>query len=489
MLRQSLRCGLRPFVQSRMMSEVKFSVDGTARVVTLNRPSKLNALNAEMCASILPTLHEYGKSDVNNVVIFKSAASPRAFCSGGDVARVAQLAQNGDYSYAREFFTDEYSLNLALATFKKPIVSIMDGITMGGGVGLSTHVPFRVATENTSWAMPEMDIGFFPDVGSTYSLPRVTTVGGSNGQLAQYLCMTGEVLQGYDVYIAGLASHYVPHEQLGNLQSRLAELHVSEVPDNEDSNFDAVNSAIEEFSISLAKDYKFKYTNDELNVIEQCFDIGNSLKQINAKLDEISTSEKASEEARRFALKTKETLSKKSPISLEIAKEMFQRNAFTDIQTAITHDLITATRMSENPDICEFSEATAHKLLQKNKTPYQWKINNIKLSQLSVLLSQNQTNPVSLIRAGQTTTFTEYPHHHKYQLPTEATVEAYITGADNQGRQTAVTKNEAIKYFQQLNPITKGKTGVNYLVGMVIDRKCEPNQDGFLRWKSSAPKL
>ena len=305
--------------------------------------------------------------------------------------------------------------------------------------------------------------------------------------------MTGDVLNGFDAYVAGLASHYVPHEQIANLEARLAELHV---PDAARASarasseiFDIVNAAIDEFSVPLPRDYTFKYSIDQLNVIENCFDIGNSLKQINSRLDEFILSETSSKESKDFAITTKQILSTKSPVSLEITKELFQRNSITDIQTALTHDLITATRMSESPQLCEFAQATAYKLLQKNKTPYQWKIRDLKLSQLSVLISQNPSNPVSLLTSSQRSSFSEYPHHEKYQLPKEAAVERYITGADNQGRQTAVTKSEAIKFFQQLNPVTKGKTGVEYLVGLVIDRKCEPNQDGFLRWRSANSKL
>ncbi|CDO96215.1 unnamed protein product [Kluyveromyces dobzhanskii CBS 2104] len=493
---QSLRHVLRARVavnQLRFMSEVKFRVDSTARVVTLDRPKKLNALNVDMCSAILPTLQEYAKSTVNNVVILNSAAAPRAFCSGGDVAQVAKLLKEGNFEYAREFFIQEYSLNLALATMDRPVISIMDGITMGGGVGLVTHVPFRIATENTRWAMPELDIGFFPDVGATFSVPKITTIGGSNGQLAQYLCMTGEIMTGADAYVAGLASHYVPHDQIANLQARLAELHLTEASsqftDRNKEMFEIVNHAIEEFSAPLPKDYKFKFLSEELNVIEQCFDIGNSLKQIYSKLDDIIVGKTESQVAKDFAAKVKETLASKSPVSLEITKELFQRNSFTDIQTALTQDLITAVRMSESPEICEFAEATSHKLIQKNKTPYQWKVKDLKLSQISVLISQDSSNPVSLIRPSNLVTFSEYPHHAKYQLPKESVIEKYITGADNQGRQTAVTKREAVKFFQQLNPTTKTKTGVEYLVGLVIDRKCVPNQDGFLRWRSASPKL
>ena len=155
---------------------VLFTVQDTARVITLNRPKKLNALNTEMSESVFKTLNEYAKSGTTNLVILKSSNHPRSFCAGGDVAAVAAYNLNKEFSKSIELFTHEYSLDFQLATYLKPIVTFMDGITMGGGVGLSIHTPFRIATENTKWAMPEMDIGFFPDVGSTFALPRVITL-------------------------------------------------------------------------------------------------------------------------------------------------------------------------------------------------------------------------------------------------------------------------------------------------------------------------
>ena len=121
-----------------------------------------------MIELMTPPVLEYAKSNENNVTILTSN-SPKALCAGGDVAECAIQIRKGNPGYGADFFDKEYNLNYIISTLPKPYISLMDGITFGGGVGLSVHAPFRVATEKTKLAMPEMDIGFFPDVGTTFS--------------------------------------------------------------------------------------------------------------------------------------------------------------------------------------------------------------------------------------------------------------------------------------------------------------------------------
>ena len=133
-----------------------------------------------------------------NVVVMRGAG--RALCAGGDVAQLAEWNKEGPEGQERskEYFALEYNLDHLIATFKKPYVSYMDGITMGGGVGLSVHAPFRIATENTVFAMPETTIGFFPEVGGTFFLPRM------DGELGTYLALTSEQVRGVDVLSVSL---------------------------------------------------------------------------------------------------------------------------------------------------------------------------------------------------------------------------------------------------------------------------------------------
>lgn len=461
-------------------SLVEFSTKNTARKVTLNRVDKLNALNVDMCKQMIPTLQEYAKSNVNSVVIIESAASPRAFCAGGDVAACADAILKGEgKNTANLLFSYEYSLNWLLAAYPKPVVVFMDGITMGGGVGLSIHVPFRIATENTRWAMPEMDIGFFPDVGVTFAFPKVITLGGQEGQLGYFLCATGAVLSGTDAYMAGLASHYINSDNISALQTRLGELQPN--LDNKRM-FDFTNSAILEFTSPLPDSYKFIYSNDELDVIENTFKLEYSVADLIKKLKDISKSPEWSSEAQKFAAATIKTLSTKSRVSLEVCREQFRRNYFNDIKAALKQDLVTAINMAHNSDSCEFAVATTHKLISKKKSYYPWKMNGVSMDQLSKLVSANPSTDVAL-QDLNVVTFKKYPFHEEYTLPTEAAVQSYVTGTNQSERSLAITKRDALKFFTAFNPSTRGKVGVRELVSQIIDRKCIIDRDGFLSWK------
>ena len=146
-----------------------------------------------------------------------TGAGEKAFCAGGDIRAVTEAGKTGQ-PLAQEFFRDEYRLNHAIGVFPKPYVALIDGITMGGGVGLSVHSPFRVATERTLFAMPETSIGLFPDVGGSFFLSRLP------GGLGMFLSLTGHRLKGRDVFHAGVATHFVSTTTLPTLRERLAAL-------------------------------------------------------------------------------------------------------------------------------------------------------------------------------------------------------------------------------------------------------------------------
>ena len=173
--------------------DVIFTNNYGVRSIELNRPKKLNSLNGSMARKIIPRLQEWEKSELAGVVVIKG--NGRAFCAGGDVAALAKWNQQGPEGQQKssDYFGLEYKLDHLIATYNKPYVAFMDGITMGGGVGLSIHAPFRIATENTLFAMPETTIGFFPDVGASFFLPRL------DGELGTYLALTSEQIKGVNV--------------------------------------------------------------------------------------------------------------------------------------------------------------------------------------------------------------------------------------------------------------------------------------------------
>uniref|UniRef100_A0A8C9ZIX0 3-hydroxyisobutyryl-CoA hydrolase n=1 Tax=Sander lucioperca TaxID=283035 RepID=A0A8C9ZIX0_SANLU len=189
---------------------------GSAGVITINRPKVLNALNLPMIRQIYPQLKKWENDNETDIVIVRGAGG-KAFCAGGDIRAVTEAGKVGD-PLAEDFFREEYILNNAIGTCRKPYIALIEGITMGGGVGLSVHGRFRVATEKTLFAMPETAIGLFPDVGGGHFLPRL------RGKLGLFLALTGFRLKGRDVQRAGVATHFVESKKIPELEKELVEM-------------------------------------------------------------------------------------------------------------------------------------------------------------------------------------------------------------------------------------------------------------------------
>lgn len=197
-----------------MTTDVLTQHEGKVARIRLNRPKAIHALNTAMCAAILDALEAW-RIDLDIETILIDHAEGRGFCAGGDIRMLAESGAK-DGAEAREFFHTEYRMNHRLFTYAKPIVAFMDGITMGGGVGLSQPAKYRVATENTRLAMPETGIGLFPDVGGGWYLSRLP------GRTGQYLALTGHRLDGAECLALGLASHYLPSDRLEEAKARIA---------------------------------------------------------------------------------------------------------------------------------------------------------------------------------------------------------------------------------------------------------------------------
>jgi enoyl-CoA hydratase len=197
-----------------MTPDVLTLVDGKVGRLRLNRPQALHALTREMCSAMIAALLEWRESGAVEAVMIDHGAG-RGFCAGGDVVMLARSGA-GDGAEARAFFHEEYRLNHLLFTYAKPTIAFMDGITMGGGVGISQPCRYRIATENTRFAMPETAIGLFPDVGGGWYLPRLP------GRIGQYLALTGARLDGAECFHLGLATHYVESIMLDDVKARIA---------------------------------------------------------------------------------------------------------------------------------------------------------------------------------------------------------------------------------------------------------------------------
>ena len=199
-----------------MTQELLTSIEGAAGKLSLNRPKALHSLTLDMCHAMSSALTAWASDEAVKAVILDHAEG-RGFCAGGDINLLRESALNDGGVSGRKFFHDEYQLNHQMFTYEKPIVAFMDGITMGGGVGISQPCKFRVATENTRFAMPETGIGLFPDVGGGWYLSRL------GRRLGQFLAITGARLDGAECLWTGLATHYLPSEKLEEAKARIAE--------------------------------------------------------------------------------------------------------------------------------------------------------------------------------------------------------------------------------------------------------------------------
>ncbi len=189
--------------------------DGRVGRITLNRPTALNALDVPMIRAITAALAAW-RDDPHVHAVLIEGIGERAFCAGGDIRALRQHQLDGNRAPVDAFFTEEYALNRMIAAYPKPYIALIDGICMGGGIGVSIYGDYRVASEHAMFAMPETAIGFFPDIGATFFLPRLP------GQLGTYLGLTGARIHGADAVHAGFATQFTPRAEIPQLSAALA---------------------------------------------------------------------------------------------------------------------------------------------------------------------------------------------------------------------------------------------------------------------------
>uniref|UniRef100_A0A1A8M8K9 3-hydroxyisobutyryl-CoA hydrolase n=1 Tax=Nothobranchius pienaari TaxID=704102 RepID=A0A1A8M8K9_9TELE len=333
-------------IQAHMMSshvepEVLLEKVGRTGVITMNRPKVLNALNLTMIRQIYPQLKKWENDSEMDIVIIKGAGG-KAFCAGGDIRAVTEAGKAGG-SLAQDFFREEYILNNAIGAYRKPYIAIIDGITMGGGVGLSVHGRFRVATEKTLFAMPETAIGLFPDVGGGYFLPRL------RGKLGLFLALTGFRLKGRDVQRAGVATHFVESNKIPDLEKELVDL---KCPSNAD----------------ISKLLEFHQKQSSLDS-EKPFVLEKHLSEID-RLFSSSSVEGIMQNLRAdgsdFANEQAETLSKMSPTSLKITFKQLQLGAALSLQDVLVMEYRLSQACMRG---CDFHEGVRAVLVDRDQNP------------------------------------------------------------------------------------------------------------------------
>ncbi|XP_073489300.1 3-hydroxyisobutyryl-CoA hydrolase, mitochondrial isoform X3 [Aquarana catesbeiana] len=325
-------------------AEVLLAKSGCAAVITMNRPKALNALNLNMARQIYQQLKLWEEDPDTFLVIIKGSGG-KAFCAGGDILAVTNAGKSGD-RLAQDFFREEYILNNAIGTYRKPYIAFIDGITMGGGVGLSVHGHFRVASEKTLFAMPETAIGLFPDVGGGYFLPRLP------GKLGLYIALTGFRLKGRDVQKAGIATHFVESEKIPSLEKDLTCL---KEPTKKDV-------------AEVLDTYQTKSTADE----EKPFILAEHLDKINSlftanNVEEII--ENLKKDGSSFAQQQLQTLSKMSPTSLKITFRQLKNGSSLTLQEVLTMEYRLSQACMRGHD---FYEGVRAVLIDKDQNP-KWK--------------------------------------------------------------------------------------------------------------------
>jgi enoyl-CoA hydratase len=321
--------------------EILFERRGAAGLVTLNRPKALNAVTHGIVNALRAQLEQWASDEaVTRVVV--TAAGARAFSAGGDIRHLYELGKDGKNSDMLQFWRDEYPLNAAIKAYRKPYVSLIDGIVMGGGVGVSVHGSHRVAGDRYSFAMPEVGIGFFPDVGATWFLARMP------GETGTYCALTGDRFNAADAVAAGLATHRIPSARFPALLEGLT----GTVP------VDAVLAAFSEPAGEgpiMAR----------RAAIDRLF-AGSSVEAILAALDAEAVSGSADA---AWAAKTAATVRAKSPLSLKIALAQVRRGKAWDFAACMRAEFRIVSRIIEGHD---FYEGVRAVIVDKDNTP-RWK--------------------------------------------------------------------------------------------------------------------
>ncbi|SMY21696.1 unnamed protein product [Zymoseptoria tritici ST99CH_1A5] len=448
-------------------NDVLFNTHGGVRSITLNRPKKLNSLNGSMARKIVPRLREWSKSDLANVVIIKGEG--RAFCAGGDVAWLAQRNKTGTEGQqeSKDYFGLEYKLDHLIATYRKPYVAFIDGITMGGGVGLSLHAPFRIATENTVFAMPETNIGFFPDVGASFFLPRM------DGELGTYCALTSEQIKGADVFFAGVATHYIHSSSLPDLEARLSELNFKDY-DSLQQRLQIINSTIEEFATGIPHDKPISgpVGGNVRAAIDYAFQPANDITAILKALEEdLETS--SNKTIAEWAAKTRKTILQRSPTSVAVTMRQLRAGASWTIAQTFRNEHTIASRFMEHPD---FIEGVTALLVDKPKRTPTWtpeSLDQVSKKDVDAFFDFSRPTTFELLdqeAGGSGEDYTAYPHAW-IGLPSDNEVRAQVGNG-------GTTKEKVVEYFVKKR---SGKQGVKEKVEEILKRKTEI-REGELYW-------
>lgn len=387
-----------------------------------------------------------------------SGAGSRALCAGGDVAALALQNEQGleGQKKSSDFFGLEFCLDHVIAGYRKPYISVMDGITMGGGVGLSVHAPFRIATERTLFAMPETTIGYFPDVGGSFFLSRL------DGEIGTYLALTSERLQGVQSLYAGIATHYIHSSVLGNMTQRLSELVFKDYASVRER-LNLVNQTISEFSTGLPsmQEEPILLAGNLRQAIDRCFQY-NTVEEIFQALEKET-------EQKEWAQKTLDTLSIRSPTSLKVALCALRLGRRWTIDETFQREHQIAAHFMRHPD---FVEGVKARLISKPPRQASWQpasLNEVTNEYVNSFFELPEgESRMELLGDAK---FLDYPHA-QYALPSEKEIERFFI--DSSKNKTQIINDFVSRWGQ--------KEGVKEKVAEVLARRTVNTSKG-LRWE------
>jgi enoyl-CoA hydratase/carnithine racemase len=338
-----------------MIEEVFFTQEGQIGLITLNRPGALNALSLPMIQSIQNQLELWKEDNAIKAVVIR-AVPGNAFCAGGDVRWLYNSGRSKD-SEQMQFFWHEYRLNHYIHTLGKPYIALMDGITMGGGVGVSLHGSHPVATEQFVFAMPETGIGFFPDIGASHLLTRCP------GSLGIYLGLSGNRIGAQDALKAELIKYIVPSKQMNNLLDLLIHTDLS------DDVYNRVDQCIKEYTVIPS--------DSEVSQIKPLIDVCFSQPTVELIVDSLMKCDGI------WAEGVYNTLMQKSPLSLKVTLTQLQKAKGISLAECLKMDFDLVAHFMRDSD---FYEGVRSLLIIKDKKP-NWKPSRLDLVSDSIIVN------------------------------------------------------------------------------------------------------
>lgn len=311
-------------------------------ILTLNRPNVLNSLNINMVRILYDNLRKW-ESDTSVKFIIINSSAQKAFCAGGDIKSIYEASDSVEIrQLAEDFFIEEYKLDEYLYNYSKPIIANLNGIIMGGGVGLTYGVPFRIITDKTRWSMPEINLGFFPDVGAGYFMNKMPK------NIGIYLALTGEMISGLDIIYANAADYLIPANQIEEC--------MKDIMEDTDYNDETLNEQLKQ----KFEKYCLAYTESEL---EKKSKLINKHFQYHT-VEEIVSSLKNDESD--FAQKYYKSLLVSSPVSLKVILKQLIEYKNKSINESLEMDKILVTNFLNHSD---FYEGVRSVLIDKDRKP------------------------------------------------------------------------------------------------------------------------